>query len=548
MSYTFENRYIIIDADTRVGFNYFKKQYYVTNKTYTTYRDTIALIQEVLAVLGITDITDEQLQSLADTFEELEALSYTLQDNGAYIHTIQFNGYEEYPLTIDCEKAKLYIMNTSIVYDLTVNESPRNVRVPRLRSYYKDTLGIDISFDDMLYFYELLTSYYKPTCYNQVVVDEVNHIAYYGNKLILSNYNNTSPAVYNCTYNPNDNAPNTNIGNIIATDSILSTITLNSAPTKELLQGNTIIVNGANANIEDTEYTADGTYLVQSVSGNVITVSGTIPISYTFPYKECYLQLTPYTITKMSRSTRTIQVSANPENILTGDIILVTGASVSQPHGEPPISCNGTYTVEEVIEETVSSVTSYYIVVEEEIPTDIGSIGAKLTKEYFISNIASISNKKINLTDSNSLTLTGATISVHTISNDETTIATYTVSSYTSNSITVEESIPNYNPEPDFPKLQVPIPTGDNVEVLIDVTSVTEDNEKIFPTGEFMVDNYTQCIDYLELLVGLEVPTDENKLKMYSKVGDITLGAIGSHTPEITNLKFKGLYSDVYTE
>lgn len=548
MSYTFEKRYIDIDADTRVGFNYLKKQYYVTNKTYTTYRDTIALTQEVLGVLGITDITDEQLQSLADTFETIESLSYTLQDNGAYIHTIQFNDYEEYPLTIDCEKAKLYIMNTSIVYDLTVNESPRNVRVPRLRSYYKDTLGLDISFDDMLYFYNLLTSYYKPTCYNQVVMDEVNHIAYYGNKLILSNYDNTSPAVYNCTYNPNDNAPNTNIGNIIATDSILSTITLNSTPDRELLQGNTIIVSGANASIEDTEYTADGTYLVQSISGNVITVSGTIPISYTFPYKECYLQLEPYIITKMVRNTRTIQVNANPTNILTGDIILVTGATVSQSYGEPDISCNGTYTVEEIIEETVNNVTKYYIVVEEEIPTDIGSIGATVTKEYFISNIASITNKKINLTDSNSLTLTGATVSVHTITNDTTTIASYTVSSYTSNTITVTQSIPDYNPEPDFPKLQVPIPTGDNVEVLIEVTSVTEDSATVFPTGEFMVDNYTQCIDYIGLLVGLETPTNENKLKMYSKVGNITLGEIGDHTPEVTNLQFKGLYSDVYTE
>ena len=50
-------RYIDIDTDTRVGFNYIKQQFYVTNKEYTTYRNTVADIQEVLAALEITTIT-----------------------------------------------------------------------------------------------------------------------------------------------------------------------------------------------------------------------------------------------------------------------------------------------------------------------------------------------------------------------------------------------------------------------------------------------------------------------------------------------------------
>ena len=129
-------RYIDVDADTRVGFNYIKQKFYVTNKEYTTYRTSIAEIQEVLHALEITDITDEELQNLKDYTEDLYKVTYTLQDTGAYIHTLQFNDFADYPLTLDCEKKKLYIMNSTIIYDLTLNESPRNVRIPRILSFY----------------------------------------------------------------------------------------------------------------------------------------------------------------------------------------------------------------------------------------------------------------------------------------------------------------------------------------------------------------------------------------------------------------------------
>ena len=52
-----KKRYIDIDGDTRVGYNYLKQQFYVTNKSYTTYRDSKELTEVVLATLGITKKT-----------------------------------------------------------------------------------------------------------------------------------------------------------------------------------------------------------------------------------------------------------------------------------------------------------------------------------------------------------------------------------------------------------------------------------------------------------------------------------------------------------
>ena len=188
-----KTRYIDIDTDTRVGFNYIKNQYYVTNKGYTTYRnsDTEAEIQEVLHALDITSVTDEELLELKDDMEELYKVSYTLQDTGAYIHTLQFNDFKRYPLTLDCEKKKLYIMNSTIIYDLTLNESPKNVRIPRILSFYKNTLGLLMTTHDMSYFYSLLLSYYYPTCYNQVMYNTNTKKYFYNNKFLLSNYSNT---------------------------------------------------------------------------------------------------------------------------------------------------------------------------------------------------------------------------------------------------------------------------------------------------------------------------------------------------------------------
>lgn len=544
-------RFIDIDFDTRVGYNYIKQQFYVTNKEYTTYRNTLAQIREVLTALEIPqdNPTDEEIQALADHIENLYKVSYTLQDTGAYIHTLQFNDFSKYPLTIDCEKAKLYIMNSTIIYDLTLNESPRNVRIPRILSFYKNTLGLEISSEDMRYFYSLLLSFYHPTCYNQITEDKSTGKLFYNNKFLLSNYNNTSNAVYQCTYNPNNTADNTRIEYVTNTDTDTGIITTSSPVTEEALQGrNKIIIKGTTTTIEGTEYSADGEYTIDSIEGNAIKIKGTLPYTYDFPYKECYVLTAQAEVTKMEYLTRQITLTNLPEGVLTGDVILISGATVTTDY--ETISCNGTYTIE-LIQGNVITVT-------EEIPTDFEG-SATLTKEIFISNISSIRAKKLTLTNTTNFDLTGATITVHTTTDSETIIEPYTVNTFTTSSITVLEDISAYNYTNTCPKLYIPVPSpAEDVEVLIDVTSVSENAEDIFPIGEFMVDNFEQCINYIGTLAKLIRPTETTEENLYkelpesmelSRIPDLTTAYEGDTiTCSIESMKFTGLYSKIYSE
>lgn len=548
---TDNKRYIDIDTDTRVGFNYIKQQFYVTNKEYTTYRNTLPQIREVLTALQIPqdNPTDEEIQALADYVETLYKVSYTLQDTGAYIHSLQFNDFSEYPLTIDCEKSKLYIMNSTTIYDLTLNESPRNVRIPKILSFYKNTLGLAISTTDMRYFYSLLLSYYKPTCYNQIGIDKNTDKLFYNNKFLLSNYNNTSNAVYQCTYNPNDTADNTKIAYVTNTDVDTDTIITSSPVTEDMLQGrDKIILKGTETTVNGLDYTADGTYTIKSIEGNKIKVEETLPYSYNFPYKECYVLSAEAEVVKMEYLTRQITLTNLPANVLTGDVILISGATVSTEY--ETISCNGTYTVE-LIQGNV-------ITVKEEIPTDFEG-SATLIKEVFISNIASIRAKKLTLTDTTDLDLTGATVMVHTIGDTDTSIEPYTVNTYTSSSITVLEDISAYNYTNTCPKLYIPVPSpAEDVEVLIDVTAVSEQAESVFPMGEFMTDTFEQCQNYIGTLAGLVIPTETIKENLYKELPtSMTLESILDLTTayegdtiscSIESMSFKGLYSKIYSE
>lgn len=548
---TDNKRYIDIDADTRVGYNYIKQQFYVTNKEYTTYRDTLPLIREVLTALSIPqdNPTDEEIQALKDYIETLHTVSFTWQDTGSYIHTLQFNDFDQYPLTIDCEKNKLYIMNSTVIYDLTLNESPRNVRIPRILSFYKNTLGLSISVEDMRYFYSLLLSYYYPTCYNQIALDTDTNKYFYNNKFLLSNYSNTSNAVYQCTYNPNNTAQNTRVAYIVGADATANTLIAYPAITEDTLQGyNKVILEGANTVVNETEYTTDGTYTIESIEDNAIKVKETIPYSYSFPYKECYVLSARATITSMKAQTGEITLTNLPENVLVGDVILVSDATVTTEY--ETISCNGTYTIESIHDNTIT--------VLEPIATDFTGT-ATLIKEVFISNIATIRAKKLTLTTATDLNLENATITVHTTTDTDTIIESYMVTAYTSTSITVAEDISAYSYTKTCPQLYIPVPTPDeDAEALVDITSVSENAETIMPVGEFMVDSFEQCQSYLGILAGLKLPTEKTKDNMYKelpdtyileRIPDITTAYEGDTiTCSIEGMACKGLYSKIYSD
>ena len=550
-------RYIDIDQDTRVGYNYIKQQYYVRNKEYYTYRNTVEEIIQVLNAIDVDTTTEEvninTLSALKTAIEYLHTVSYTLQDTGAYIHTLQFNDFDQYPLTIDCEKAKLYIMNSTVIYDLTLNESPRNVRIPRILAFYKDTLGLQIDKEDMYYFYSLLVSYYYPTCYNQITLNTDTNEYFYNNKFIFSNYSNTSDITYQCTYNSNNNAENTTVGYVISTDTSTNRIELSAPITMEDLHDYTkVIIKGATTYTEetDTTYSADGEYTITDMGTNTLKVAEAIPYSYEFPYKECYVVSDRKTISSMKRDTRTITLTETPTDIFVGDIILVSGATVDGEYED--ISCNGSYTVESISDKTIT--------VEEEIPTDFTGEGAILIKEIFVGYINSISNKVITLTENTDLTLTNATIMVHSINNGITTIENFIGNNTpNTNTITITGDIEDYTPN--YPQLQIPIPTG-NTEVLIDITYVGEDSQSLLPIGEFMVDNFKQCKQYINtyvgLIKGLTTLTDTTKDRMYQKVKEeIPLTSVNDYTTSevgdkiscsINTMKFKGIYSENYSD
>lgn len=527
-------RYIDIDEDTRLGYNFIQGKFYVTNKETTTYRSTVKDIQKVLHALDINTFTDEEITLLKSDMEVLTDIYYTWEDTGAYIHTIQFNEFKDHPLTLDALKSKFYIMNSNVIFDLHTDESPKVVRIPRLCSYYKDILGIVIPQETMLALYEYMLSFYYPTCYNQIIKRKnPKEPLYYNNVFLLSNYSDTSKAVYSCTSNPHENYNPEDIGQIISINPDNNYITLLDPIPEETIEkyhireGSSVIVNGASTLINNVLYTNNGTYTILRMQDNLLQVEGTIPISYTFPFYTCSLLASSYTITEMSRNNNTITTLEPPNNILIGDTIYVTGANIETEY--ETISCDGSYTVADIREGV--------IVVSEPIPTNFSGEGAEVSKEIFISEIKGIQDNVISLLKNTEITLNHGYIIVYNNSIKQR----YEVidQDIEAGTITVE-NIEDYIP--DIPTLQYPVPSE---EILINVTSVKPEYEDEFPTGEFMVDNFEQVQQYTSTLENLVVPSDTIGTSMRGTVPtEIKIRIVN----RIVTLKFQGLYSELYTD
>lgn len=527
-------RYIDIDIYTRVGYNFLKGKFYVIHKATNTYRDSVEEIQQVLHSLGIHSVSNSEIAALKSDSEVLVNIYYTWEDNGSYIKTLQFNEFKNYPLLIDCTKAKLQILNSNVIYDLNTNESPKIVRVPRLCSFYKDVLGLVIPKDTMLALYNLLVSYYKPTCYNQISLrEDTDTPLYYNNNFILSNFDNSSIAVYNCTKNPNAIFNPVNIGNIVNINANTNIITLTEAIPQETIdtysikKGTSIIIEGSETIVNEVPYTCDGTYTIADITDNYIKVDGTLPTSYTFSYYTCSVLAYSYTISAINRENNSITLTNTPSNILVGDTIIVEGATITTPY--ETISCDGTYTVVRIEENS--------IIVEEEIPTDYTG-NATLYKEIFISNINKIENNTIFLTEHTEITLQGSSIVVY----NNSIKTKYTVLSQDKSTNTLQvASIEDYTPN--YPKLQYPVPSD---EIMINVTSVKEEYEDEFPTGEFLLDNFAQVQAYTSTLANLTVPSNvvgDSIGKQVPLTMDVLVSSLTGYT---VTLQLIGLFSEIY--
>lgn len=598
---TEEERYIVI-KDKIVGYDYMRGEFYISNRGTTTYSKNAQDILKTARVLGIAEqeLPDDLMTSFKETYETLHKIEYTWQDNGAYINTLQFNDFDKYPLVLDCEKRNLYIKGSNTTINLATNTNT-DINVNTLCTYYKDTLGLEISYNNMHTIYNNLMKYYHPHCYNQIKTDTSTNKAYYNGTFILANYDGTSNANYYATRDPHGTFKYTHIGDVISTSIEDSTITLLDTTTT-LKVGDKVHVQGATLTIADQEYKADGTYTISGIKENVIKVQEPLPLTYTFPYIECYVESVKLPVISTSRADNSITLQGVTNNIITGDKITLRNTAVTTEDGLDTVVLDGVYTVQGVI--TTSTTTNLQVI--ETISTDYTAPETDNTavavKGVKVGNIKQTQGTTLTLVNpegargvkvlgklqeiqgiSNSLTgytnkeqalseLQEIQSSVDTLINmekEETVLSklhggmliyfsnnpltSYTIQEVNTgdNTITTTTTMPEYIAQ--YPQLQNPEPSD---EILITVTWVTEKNINKFPTGEFMVDNFEQAQGYLGLAPNLVVPDSTIQDNMYKEVPntmnirnwDILLKPATETEPAkyLQEMQLKGLYSEIY--
>lgn len=528
-------RQITVDTDTIIGYNYILKQYYVENQATTTYRETTTDILNVLSIVApLHHITESQLLYLSSNLESLETLSYTLSDTGSYIHSIQFNTYIKYPLVLNCPKSKMYIGNSNIVFDLTLNESSYS-RIHIIQEFYRDFIGLLLDLNDLQYIYDLLLSYYNSNNINNVyniITDTEAEPLTYSNMFAISNWDNEQLAVYNCTLNPNNLYNNIPVLDIINADTDNNTITTLNNITNEVSIGDKIYVSGTTTTTDTYSYSADGEYIISNISNNIITTTENIQGSYTFPFPKTYLLEDICIIDKISRDDSTILLKDQvPNTVKVGDKIYVSGTQ--QEIENQVVSCDGMY--------TVGAIHSKTITVQETPLTNFENIEDSdtcyISKHLFISNILSINSNTILLQNTIPYTITDNTSQI-LVSKDNVE-TTYTVTGHTNNTIQVS-SISSYNPT--YPQVNKVTP---NQSVQIQVTSTT--NSTVFPVTTFIVDNFSEAQEYISLLENLPIPNTtiyNNILNTVPTSKEISLPV----TTSINSMEFLGIFDTVYKD
>lgn len=529
-------KFIRIDSDTFLGYNYLTKEFFINNKNTITYRTQASEIRKVLLILAPNDTvhTVEWLNNYAEQLEPLTSLAYTIYDTGAYIATVQINSYSDYPLTLNPEKKKLYIMNTNIIFDLTLSQS-RSSRVQIIQAYYKEHLGLDLTIQELSAIYDFLISYYKPHVYNSIS-DIATTPLCYSNIFACSNYTGQEKSVYQAELNPNQEFTYSTIASITNADSATNTITLSGVIPSSLKEGDTIKITNATTVLDTYTYTADGEYTIASldIANNTIITKEALTGSYTYNYPIASLVSSSVNITNIYRDTSTIVLTELvPNTIQVGDIIYISGTQQTI-EGET-ISCDGEY--------VVGSINSNTITVQEQPNTNYTySDGAYPTiskrntigKVYSISETADTNVYNIQLTNTPQQSLSENAHIVVTYNNTETY---YTINSIEESSILcayMSGTLTSY--EVDYPLLQVPVPY---TNILLSVTSTT--NKEVMPLGEFMLDNFEQCIDYLNLLTGNTLPTESVYAQIGAEVGQEEVTIV-----EGIPTSFLGLFTAVY--
>lgn len=530
-------REIVIDEDTRVYYVYEEKLFYIENKETSTPRTTATEAKKVLDIVAPSNtVSLDDLISLAETFETLTELYFTWDDKGAYIKTIQLNSFKEHPIAIDCEKAKIYIMNTEYVFDLTLTEGRRN-RLNIMQLYYKDTLGLELSLQQLEDLYILLVGYYSnPTPYN-VIATPVNTPANqrrYGSYIQLSNYRNVSPAVYNVERNPKNQFTYENVvGHIIQGENNI--VTLSATASSSIHVGQELVIDNADTVVDTTTYTANGTYIVQSVSDNKVYMTENLSSPYSYTPATVSIVAYKNSITSVSRDTNTITVSDTPTSYLVGDKITIHGTVIQTEY--ETLTLDGTY--------TITSINDKNIAVSEPILTDYTTpSGATpyIYKAIFANNINTVANNNIVVEGdlSPKIVVVNPPQEIVIYYPDTDTLEYTTVTGIEGNLITTGDSLTPFTPN--YALLIKPEPYPEML-ITVDYTK----NSDLFPTGQFMVDNSEQLEAYLKLLPNLTLTNSDNYACLNELVPTSMPVVVGDINP-ITTMSLLGLYSEVYTE
>lgn len=570
------SRQIKIDEDTLIGYDFQTDGFYVTNKDTTTYRKGTGtteqtgeeLIKAVLDIVAPSNtVTLEDLTELHDNPELLTETSYTLSDTGAYRASVQINDYSDNPVVIEAEKNVLYIKNTELNFSLTLNES-REVRVRILIKYFMDNFGIKLTTEQVTNIYEFLIGTYKPTVYN-VIENTTTKPILYSNKFKTSNYTNkkyegiiypsnyTCHVDYTCSANPYNIFHKPNIADITLIEPSYNRITYinGTGDISSLETGDIIYVTGTTVTEDTYSYTADGVYTVASVDteNHTITTQEAISSSYVFPYPQAYALLGVSGITKIDREESSIEISTAIPNVMTiGSIIEIRGTQ--QEIEGTVISCDGIYTIASVDTE------HRLIYTQETIPTSYTYSGtgtqATVSKQQFIGEVKEVSYIDQSLeTAYAEITLTKESLVALEQSNkiyaelQDSTRTYYEVLSITGQNTIINATVTSYTGEtplteytPVYPKVQASIP---DTAILIQVSS--SDNTELMPTGNFIVDNFEECQDYLRLYENTLIPSETIYNNIGEEVGeDITFEDTLYHLQQ--TYVFLGLYSLVYKD
>lgn len=540
-------REIIIDTDTTVGYDFEKHSFFVTNKGTTTYRETNTEIKKVLDIVAPDNtVSLNDLYLLSTTYESLVSLSYTWEDTGSYIKTIQLNDYERYPLTLDAEKSKIYVMNSTTIFDLTLNEGRRD-RLIQIQAFYRDTIGLLVSLPDLQVLYMLLVSFYNPTCYN-VIEENTDTITgeytiKYNNTLKLSNYRKTSPATYSCLLNPTEEYSYNPISEIKAIEGNAITLT---TPVPSIIKPKTTInITNTAVQVDTDTYSSDGTYVVKEVKDNLIYTTENLPANFSVTLPTLNLVTYPTYITEISREKQTITLTNSATDFLIGDKVVVRNAQVST--SLETLSLDGFYTII-AIEDNVLKV--------DEVPiTDYSSTEqtAYVYKPTPALTVTGIENNLVTVTESDfpSYLEADSPIVIFTQGTDETIMQYTSIVSLNQEQkqILVRDNLTDNVPRYGLLRQPIPYPY-----VLI---TVDESNKaEVLPTGEFMVDTKQQAINYLSLLNSIVLPTDDVVTEDTNNIGNFnTCGTevrdyyiIDMVDTEIDRMELKGLYSKVYED